>query len=153
VALYIVIGVLLGAIALRQQRVSARHPLSTIAVWAALWPGIFVLARITDPPADVNEPYRLRYLATLFAAIVAVYALAIVVAQLLSVSLARPLFTLFGVGVTLGAWLRPRWLWRDPDMVSFRLTFGDWLARAIYLALGAVLIWLGLFTDVQFPPR
>ena len=151
---YAIIGVILGSLAIRQHPLpKATRPLSTIVAWAALWPAMLVAARVLDPPPDMDEPYRLRHFVNYLAAVMGLAALALAISLAFSLPFARVFFTSFGGGAALCAWLLPHWFWNVPKMQDLRLLLGDWLTRAIYFALAAVLIWLGLFTNVQIPPR
>jgi hypothetical protein len=145
---YLVVGLMLGSLAVRRHRTS---PVATFVTWMAMWPLIFALARVQNPPPDMQWPYRPRHLVTFFAVTGGVAVLALGIAHVFAVSLAHPLLTLFGLEIAFCALYRPFWFWNDPQMHDLRFLVGDRLTLTLYFALAATLIWLGLFTDVQMP--
>ena len=145
---YLLIGLVLGALAVRRYRSS---PVATILAWMTLWPVIFGVMRVQNPPPDMEWPYRPRHLATFFLVTGGLVALALAIARVFLLSLSRPLFTLLGLEIACCVWFRPYWFWNDPQMHDLRGLIGDRLTLATYLALAVVLIWLGLFTNVQLP--
>jgi hypothetical protein len=53
-------------------------------------------------------------------------------------------------GMTL---VRPRWFWENYKSRGLRGLIGDGPTAGIYLAIAAVMIWVGLFTDWTFGRR
>jgi hypothetical protein len=141
---YLIIGAFVGVVAFRQHRT----PAWTILAWTAFWPALFVLARITDPPADMDRPYGWREIGIYFAVSAGGVAAAFLIAALLSVDVNRPFFAVSGVMLALGALVRPHWLWNHPRMQDFRVLLGESLTIAAFVVLGIVLLWVGLFTEV-----
>jgi hypothetical protein len=60
-----------------------------------------------------------------------------------------------GLGVFLGGMtiLRPWWFWENYKARWLRGLLGDEPTAMIYLALAAVMVWVGLFTDWTFGRR
>jgi hypothetical protein len=150
VGVYLLVGFLLAMLAVRQGQ---PRNAATILLWTGFWPAGFILARVLNPPADMDTPYTLRHFGVYFVAVTVPVALSYLASQILPVPFARSFFTCMGGCLVAYASLRPHWFWGLARTQEIRLLLGDRLTRLLFLAVGAVLLWLGLFTDLQFPPR
>jgi hypothetical protein len=62
----------------------------------------------------------------------------------------RVLYTGLGAGVILATLFRPAWFWEHHKARWLRNLVGDEITMLLYLAIGGVCLWIGLFTQVPF---
>ena len=89
------------------------------------------------------------YVVVVYAAVlVSVLAATLLVAQLAAIPLGRAFAIVFGGFTVIGAYWKPWWYWEHIDGWLARWTLGDRVARFVLIALGLLLLGLGLFADL-----
>ena len=83
------------------------------------------------------------------AVLISLMAAILVMGKLLSLPFQRAFLIVFGAFTIGGAYWKPWWYWEHRGGWLVRQAIGDRAARIVFMALGVVLLCLGIFADVS----
>ena len=154
----IVVGLLtigLGYVSL-MRGLEASWPIALRAVsFVALFEGLGILFaglhRFTSLGTWVSDQGRSfeRFALALPIVAIAMLGVPMYVASVFGVDARRGGLVAIGLASIATAIGRPWWFWYQPEIVALRGLLGDWVVRALYLAVGVSLTGLALFASMS----